>query len=167
MAKALLWLQLGDVDEARAAMGQSAAQSATQASGGGDGSPFVSDKSGDSGDLAPRVVAALCDMADGEYKTALASWRTLHEDAPNDEMIGVNLAVCLLYVGQMQEGRTVLEGLVDAGYSSHTLLFNLATMYELCTDRAKALKLTLAQRVADQTPADGQGWEKTNADFKL
>ncbi|KAL1897628.1 hypothetical protein Sste5346_003934 [Sporothrix stenoceras] len=161
MAKALLWLQLGDVDEARAAMEQSSSSTKE------DDSPFASNKSGESGDLAPRVVSTLCDMADGEYKTALEAWRALREDAPDDEMIGVNLAVCLLYVGQMQEGRTVLEGLVDAGYSSHTLLFNLSTMYELCTDRAKAMKLNLAQRVADQTPAEGQGWEKTNADFKL
>lgn len=162
MARALLWLQLGDVDEARAAMGSGAVQA-----GGDIDSPFASKNSSNSGDLAPRVVSALCDMADGEYKTALEAWRTLREDAPDDEMIGVNLAVCLLYVGQMQEGRTVLEELVEAGYSSHTLLFNLSTMYELCTDRAKAMKLNLAQRVADQTPAEGQGWEKTNADFKL
>ncbi|ERT00686.1 uncharacterized protein SPSK_07539 [Sporothrix schenckii 1099-18] len=165
MAKALLWLQLGDVDAARAAMGR---DGASQAAGDDTAdSPFETGKSGDAGDLAPRVVAALCDMADGEYRTALAAWRALRDDAPDDEMIGVNLAVCLLYVGQMQEGRAVLEGLVDAGYSSHTLLFNLSTMYELCTDRAKAMKLNLAQRVADQTHADGQAWEKTNADFKL
>lgn len=52
------------------------------------------------------------------------------------------------------------------GYSSHTLLFNLTTMYELCTDRSKNLKMRLAEKVAelDTTP---QGWEKTNADFKL
>lgn len=54
-------------------------------------------------------------------------------------------------------------------------------MYELCTDRAKTLKLQLAERVASRGPPtsgdDGnvgggfavarQGWEKTNADFKL
>jgi trafficking protein particle complex subunit 12 len=50
--------------------------------------------------------------------------------------------------------------------ASHTLLFNLSTMYELCTDRAKSFKQRLAERVADM-PATTQGWEKTNADFKL
>ena len=164
MARALLWLQLGDVDEARAAMG-----GGDDPDAGDTPLPRDTHDSGDrdSGQLATRVVTALCDMADGEYKTALASWRRLREEAPDDEMIGVNLAVCLLYVGQMQEGRTILEQLVDAGASSHTLLFNLSTMYELCTDRAKTLKLGLAQRVADQTPVAGQSWEKTNADFKL
>ncbi len=56
--------------------------------------------------------------------------------------------------------------MVGDGYASHTLLFNLATMYELCTDRSKTLKQRLAQRVADLEPS-AQGWEKTNADFKL
>ncbi|CAK7272226.1 hypothetical protein SEPCBS57363_005023 [Sporothrix epigloea] len=165
MARALLWLQLGDVDEARAAMGEREEPDLGDSllPRGTHGSVDH-----DLGQLtAARVVAALCDMADGEYKTALASWRRLREDAPDDEMIGVNLAVCMLYVGQMQEGRTILEQLVDAGASSHTLLFNLSTMYELCTDRAKTFKLGLAQRVADQTPVAGQSWEKTNADFKL
>jgi hypothetical protein len=49
-----------------------------------------------------RVVAALCDMADGEYEAALGKWVTLRE-VVDDEMVGVNLAVCLLYVGRMQE----------------------------------------------------------------
>ncbi len=87
MAKALLWLQLGDADAARRCMGV-----------GGDG------RGGES--LAQRCIAALCDMADGEYETALAAWRELRADAPEDEMIGVNLAVCLLYVGQMDEVRS-------------------------------------------------------------
>ncbi|CAK7271957.1 hypothetical protein SEPCBS119000_004873 [Sporothrix epigloea] len=164
MARALLWLQLGEVDEARAAMGGHDEPDSSKTLPPDD--TRDSSKHG-SGDLAARVVAALCDMADGEYKKALVSWRELHDDAPDDEMIGVNLAVCLLYVGQMQDGRALLEQMVDAGASSHTLLFNLSTMYELCTDRAKTLKLSLAQRVADQTPKEGQSWEKTNADFKL
>jgi len=64
------------------------------------------------------------------------------------------------------QGRTLLESLVDAGCASHTLLVNLSMMYELCTDKSKAWKMQLAERAAamDETP---NGWEKTNADFKL
>lgn len=60
----------------------------------------------------------------------------------------------------------MLEGLIDTGASSHTLLFNLATMYELCTDKHRNLKTRLVERVArlDESAA---GWEKMNADFKL
>lgn len=60
----------------------------------------------------------------------------------------------------------MLEKLVDSGFSSHTLLFNLATMYELCTERNRNLKLGLAEKVAKMEPTP-QGWEKINADFKL
>ncbi|KAL2127009.1 hypothetical protein VTI74DRAFT_11478 [Chaetomium olivicolor] len=141
MKKALLWLHLGDVEAARACFGD------------GDGG------------VEKRVVSALCDMADGEYEVALGKWRALREES-DDEMIGVNLAVCLLYVGRMMEGKTLLESLADSGRSSHTLLFNLSTMYELCTDRSRALKVKLSEKVAAiEERADG--WEKTNADFKL
>ncbi len=53
-----------------------------------------------------------------------------------------------------------------SGKSSHTLLFNLTTMYELCTERSRNLKFKLSETVAamDETPS---GWEKSNADFKL
>lgn len=60
----------------------------------------------------------------------------------------------------------MLEGLVESGFSSHTLLFNLCTIYELCTDRSKALKANLAAKVAGMA-ASAKGWEKSNADFKL
>lgn len=66
----------------------------------------------------------------------------------------------------MQEGRALLEGMVDAGRSSHTLLFNLTTMYELCTERARSLKVRLSEKVAAMEETN-DGWEKTNADFKL
>lgn len=52
------------------------------------------------------------------------------------------------------------------GYSSHTLLFNLTTMYELCTDRSRSLKAGLVEKMVSQK-ATAQGWEKSNADFKL
>ncbi|KAI1149737.1 hypothetical protein F4825DRAFT_463864 [Nemania diffusa] len=149
VSRALLWLHIGDVDAARRCCAGIAA----------------------AGGMPVRAVDALADMADGEYEVALGKWRALREemgrDGVRDEMVGVNLAVCLLYIGRMPEGRHLLEELVDAGQTSHTLLFNLTTMYELCSDRAKTLKMRLAERVADIEPGSGGGWEKTNADFKL
>ncbi|KAK4125736.1 hypothetical protein N657DRAFT_688424 [Parathielavia appendiculata] len=141
---ALLYLHLGDVSAARGCVGA------------GDG---VEDG------VQERVVTALCDMADGDFEAALGKWAELKEKV-DDEMVGVNMAVCLLYVGRMQEGRALLEQLVDSGRSSHTLLFNLTTMYELCTDRSRALKVKLSERVAARENRD-DGWEKSNADFKL
>ncbi|KAI1073966.1 hypothetical protein F5B20DRAFT_565336 [Whalleya microplaca] len=147
LSRALLWLHLGDVEAARWCV-----------------------RDGKGGETGEQVVSALADMADGEHESALQKWRALQDSMEgnevHDEMIGVNLAVCLLYTGKMTEGRDILERQVDAGQTSHTLLFNLTTMYELCTDRHKNLKLQLAERVAETQPTS-QGWEKTNADFKL
>ncbi|TWU71770.1 hypothetical protein ED733_002639 [Metarhizium rileyi] len=102
-----------------------------------------------------KLILALCEMADGNYESASEKWQRLREDMPDDEMLGVNTA-----------GRDILETLIDSGCSSHTLLFNLSTMYELCTDKHRNLKMKLAERVAgmDESPA---GWEKLNTDFKL
>lgn len=66
----------------------------------------------------------------------------------------------------MLQGRTILEKLVDSGLSSHTLLFNLSTTYELCSERNRILKGRLSEKVANMEESPF-GWEKTNADFKL
>jgi len=39
-------------------------------------------------------------------------------------------------------------------------------MYELCTDKSRVLKARLAEKVAAMGDR-AEGWEKTNADFKL
>ncbi|KAJ4174378.1 hypothetical protein NW754_004795 [Fusarium falciforme] len=143
LSKALLWLHLGDADSARACARQVSA----------------------SDENVEKLITALCDMADGEYESALENWRELKETM-DDEMVGVNTAVCLLYLGRIQEGREILEELVESGLSSHTLLFNLSTMYELCTEKHRNLKLKLTERVAAMEVSSA-GWEKTNSDFKL
>ena len=164
LSKALLWLRIGDAAQAR-----------------GCAKSIASEES----DGIEKIILALSDMADAKYETALGRWEEVKETI-NDEMVGVNMAVCLLYLGRMPEvctirdhyrqsvqilnwmlqGRQVLEQLVDAGFSSHTLLFNLSTTYELCTEKNRNLKAKLAERVAAMGESD-RGWEKTNADFKL
>ena len=39
-------------------------------------------------------------------------------------------------------------------------------MYELCTEKSRARKMELAERIAAQDASD-LGWEKANVDFKL
>ena len=77
VAKALLWLHLGDVEAARGCVRP--------------------------GEVGGTMIAALCAMADGLYEEGLLLWRELKEEGVDDEMIGVNTAVCLLYLGRMQE----------------------------------------------------------------
>ena len=77
VAKALLWLHLGDTAAARRCVQE--------------------------GDPGEKIIAALCAVADGEYEAALAIWEELKEEMEGDEMVAVNLAVCLLYTGRMEE----------------------------------------------------------------
>ncbi|SPO04034.1 uncharacterized protein DNG_06717 [Cephalotrichum gorgonifer] len=147
LSRALLWLHLGNADEARR---------------------VVEGWKGEGG-VGSKVVLALAEMADGDFGAALDRWRALREDEEDEggEMVGMNMAVCLLYLGRMEEARSLLEDLVGKGFSSRTLLSNLATIYELCTERGKkALKLELVDRVAAMDES-ATGWEKVNADFKL
>ncbi|KAI1174590.1 hypothetical protein F4777DRAFT_553226 [Nemania sp. FL0916] len=90
-SRALLWLHIGDVDAARRCV----------AVAGAHGTAAEEETT------AVRVVDALADMADGRYPAALDKWRALREemkrDGVEDEMVGVNQAVCLLYTGRMAE----------------------------------------------------------------
>jgi hypothetical protein len=89
VARALVWLQLGDVEEARGCV------SGDQEGGKGTG-----------------TVEALCAMADGEYEAALGIWREIGgKEGLDDEMVGVNMAVCLLYCGRMQEVSSLYRSL--------------------------------------------------------
>lgn len=86
MAKALLWLHLGDADGARRCAQQCA---------------------GDE-DHTESIIMALCDMADADYTAALEKWQALRRTV-EDEMVGVNMAVCLLYLGRMHEVRSAFH----------------------------------------------------------
>lgn len=72
----------------------------------------------------------LISMSEGNYKDAVVEWRELLENQPNrpdEAMISQNLAVCLLYTGQLNEVRDIFtlmtESLTDisrpGNYSSH------------------------------------------------
>lgn len=75
VTRALLWLRVGDVDAARECMES----------------------------LERNAIQALCTMATGDYSAAVEQWTALHEEYANDEMIMQNLAVCLLYAGNMDQ----------------------------------------------------------------
>jgi hypothetical protein len=79
-SKALLWLQLGDVDSARECARLCSPDEEATA----------------------RIILALCDMGDTDYEAALEKWQGLREEM-EDEMVGVNAAVCLLYLGRLPE----------------------------------------------------------------
>ena len=114
------------------------------------------------------VLLPLLTMAEGDHKGAATQYAAIrHSKAPvPNSSTTQNLAVCLLYTGKIKEARSVLESLISEGCSFPTLLFNLSTVFELCTDRAKTLKIELAERLA-RVEGTETGWERSNTDFKL
>jgi hypothetical protein len=67
-----------------------------------------------------------------------------------------------------QQARTLMENLVEEGNSWKALTFNLATIFELCTERSRALKIGLVEQIAKQREEGiGEGREGVNGDYKL
>jgi hypothetical protein len=60
-----------------------------------------------------------------------------------------------------------LESLVQKQHSFSSLVFNLATVYELCSDKSVQLKTGLVGAIAEQPVTGDTNREKLNADFKL
>ncbi|KKK19247.1 hypothetical protein ARAM_005281 [Aspergillus rambellii] len=123
---------------------------------------------GDLDETGDTIFKPLLSMSEGRYSDAAHEWRALLENKRADEgMVSQNLAVCLLYTGRLNEAREVLESLVQANHSFSSLVFNLSTVYELCSDKSVQLKNGLVEAVAKQ-PITGQiNLDRPNADFKL
>ncbi|TID24806.1 hypothetical protein E2P81_ATG03920 [Venturia nashicola] len=149
---ALLWLQMGDLRAAKRCITPVAEEIGSEVAA----------------DISMQVFTALVEMAEGQFATAVTAWEQLKGIHPTDAMISQNLAICLLYTGRVTEAHQVLESAVAQSGSvpSHSLLFNLCTIYELCSERAMELKARLADRVAAVKPSS-LGWERSAVDFKL
>ncbi|CAI7619436.1 unnamed protein product [Penicillium glandicola] len=143
--KALLLLRIGDLDAASQVFGDA----------------------NDTKEAA--LLKPLISMSDGRFADAVAEWRILGEDRTRTDgaLVAQNLAVCLLYAGQLDESRQLLEAQVSSNHSFSSLIFNLSTVYELCTDRATHMKGQLADKISKQ-PITGQtNLDRPNSDLKL
>jgi hypothetical protein len=162
----LLNLRVGDVEAARRALGSIS-------------------------DAEPDILTPLLSMAEGKYSDAAAEWsrvRENHSGSDDEAMIMQNLAVCLLYAGKLNEvfpatsyflflkllkanslckAREILEALVEGENSFQALTFNLATIYELCSENANTLKLGLTERISAHPPSPFRNWERPSTDFKV
>ncbi|KAK2879486.1 hypothetical protein FQN49_000818 [Arthroderma sp. PD_2] len=143
--RALLHLRIGDIDSAKRLFSGSASSS--------------------SGILEP-----LLKMAEGKFDDAVADWNDvlkIYSGTDDEVLIKQNLAVCLLYVGNLKQSREILESLIDDHSSFQSLTFNLATVYELCSENSGALKQALAERVSRHPQSEHHSWERPNGDFKI
>ncbi|KAL6235785.1 hypothetical protein BDW75DRAFT_131020 [Aspergillus navahoensis] len=122
------------------------------------------------GDTGDALFKPLLSMSEGHYSDAVIEWRDIlaNKSREMDEaIISQNLAVCLLYTGRLSEAREALETLVQARHSFPSLVFNLATVYELCSDKAMQLKHGLVEKVARQPVTGHANLDRPSADFKL
>ncbi|KAH6616603.1 hypothetical protein C7974DRAFT_318487 [Boeremia exigua] len=143
----LVWLRVGDLASAR----QCLARASTA----------------ESDALLDGTLAALLQLADSDYEAAAASFRALHEQFPDDAMVAQNLAVCLLYTGHIPDARGLLSNLVDTTPPFHSMVFNLSTVFELCTERNRDRKIEVAEKLASRKDGGGVGWERSTVEFKL
>ncbi|KAL8678534.1 MAG: hypothetical protein Q9186_005114 [Xanthomendoza sp. 1 TL-2023] len=130
-----------------------------------------------------EVLKALLAMAEGEYENAVTAWRSLL-DGPDDILARQNLAVCLLYTGRLSQTSQILHHLLtQKTHIPHALTFNLATIYELSSDKSRERKIELAEKVARKLRSGydddlggikeggggggGKRMERGNGEFKL
>lgn len=152
LMETLTWLRLGDVQAARRCLAAVAS------------SEDADDE--DPNALLSATLEALILLADAEYAAAADAFAALREKHPSDAMLTQNLAVCLLYTGRIADAKALLEAQID-GPPFHSLIFNLCTVYELCTERNRDAKLAVASKLAARKGEGNVGWEMRDVDFKL
>jgi tetratricopeptide (TPR) repeat protein len=143
----LVWLRVGDLASARRCLAQ-ASEARSDA-------------------LLDGSLAALVQLADSDYEAAASSFRALHEQFPEDAMVAQNLAVCLLYTGHISDAKDLLSKLVDESPPFHSIVFNLSTVFELCTERNRDKKAEMAEKLASRKDGGEVGWERSTLEFKL
>ncbi|KAF2196926.1 hypothetical protein GQ43DRAFT_444690 [Delitschia confertaspora ATCC 74209] len=146
----LVWLRVGDIQAAQRCLSSLTSSSSP--------TPLIN-----------STLRALIAMSDSDFPTAVSIWQDLRSEYPGDAMVTQNLAVALLYMGRISEARALLSELMDTSPPFHSLVFNLCTIFELCTERHRERKMALAEKLAagEQAAEREVGWEMGNADFKL
>jgi thioredoxin-like negative regulator of GroEL len=145
MMETLVWLRVGDIASARHCLSLTSTSTS----------------------LLESTLSALLQLSDSDFDAATTSFQSLHSTYPNDAMIAQNLAVCLVYTGRIADAKDILSTLVDESAPFHSLVFNLSTVYELCSERNREKKVALASTLADRKDGRGVGWEMGVQGFKL
>jgi trafficking protein particle complex subunit 12 len=116
------------------------------------------------------MLGPLLATAEGRFDDAVRDWENLSSRNHENHLKSIvqqNLAVNYLYAGRLDDARRLMEDAIDNGEGYGTLTFNLATIYELSSEKSRDLKMRLADRVASQKGTRLRSHGKMNADFKL
>jgi thioredoxin-like negative regulator of GroEL len=153
--KTLLLLRLGDTQAAEQCLASSSsAQTDTDL------------------DIQTQALKALTSLCSSDFSTALSTLQALAASHPHNPLISHNLAIAHLYTNNVVVGSEMLEALITQDEVVFpTLLFNLCTMHELRTEKARDRKLDLVDVVAGLGDQRAEtrvgGFEKGVAEFKL
>ena len=132
----LLYLHIGNIAKAKETMAEA-----------------ETDRSGMTIALKP-----LLGVSEGEHE--------LGEEQTDDEAALQNLAIHKLYSGDLTGAKNMLADAVERGLRFPTLLFNLSTIFELRTDRAKELKMGLGKHLGSRDDT-ALGAEHSVTDLKV
>ncbi|KAI5198301.1 hypothetical protein E4T39_06833 [Aureobasidium subglaciale] len=117
------------------------------------------------------VLEALTSLSSSAYSTALAQLQHLATSYPFSALVKHNLAIAHLYTNNVNTASSILETLVQEEETVFpALLFNLSTVYELKTERAREKKLGLGDVVVEmghRVESQVGGFEKEMGEFKL
>jgi trafficking protein particle complex subunit 12 len=163
--EALIYLKLGDLNAASHCLTR--ISSPIDPSSGPE-SPGSNSSEDQDAVYVRKLLNALILTCQSDAKTALKEWQDLSDQYPDDAMIQHNCAVAALYTCDLNKSREALETLIDSQNVPvfHTLLFNMATLYELSTENSQSLKTDLVNRVS-QNVHDNLIRERPAIDFKL
>ena len=118
-------------------------------------------------EASEALFSSVIAVADGRLDAAAAFLESMAEDNAHQELASLakqNLAVAYLYSGRIQQAAQLLEQLVSNGQSFHSLTINLATIFDLTSDKSRDQKVNLVNKLASSQPKTRTF---ANADFKL
>lgn len=131
--KALLYLYLGDVDAARDCVSSVTSADTKQTKTDNDHDDG-DDENGDGDDTesvekdnetATKIILALAHMGDADYAAAITAWEDILSHtaltAPEYPMLSQNLAVCNLYLGNLDSVSLLLPSLLPISASAYFL----------------------------------------------
>ncbi|THY40687.1 hypothetical protein D6C97_10035 [Aureobasidium pullulans] len=119
-----------------------------------------------------QVLLALTSLSTSNYTTAVTQLQNLATTYPSNPLILHNLAIANIYSNNVSTASSILESLVsETEIVFPTLLFNLSTVFELRTERARERKLGLVDAVVEVGVRGGGGqvggFERGVGEFKL
>jgi len=151
----LTWLRVGDIASARRTL-SSLTPTSTSTSSPSNPDPSPS--------LTISTLTAL--LALSTSAPTPNPFQSLHTSNPTNPMITTNLAVCLVYTGRIAEAQKIFSEVVDSSPPFHSAVFNLCTVFELCSERSGERKMGVVEGLAGRK-GDGVGWEVGRGVFKL